>query len=286
MKLKSLTPEEESVIIHKGTETAFSGEYNDHFRKGAYLCRQCNAILYLSEHKFDSGCGWPSFHDEVHGTVRRIPDADGMRTEIVCAKCGGHLGHVFIGEGMTPRNVRHCVNSISLKFEPEENMKTQRAIFAGGCFWGVEYYMQKQSGVLKTTVGYTGGHKDNPTYSEVCAGDTGYIEAVEVIFDPSRITYEDLAKLFFEIHDPTQIDRQGPDMGEQYRSVIFYTDGEQKRTAEKLIGILVKKGLTVATKLVKAEKIWTAEDHHQDYYRKKGTLPTCHVYTKRFGKDD
>lgn len=286
MKLNRLTPEEESVIIRKGTESPFSGEYNRHFRKGAYLCRQCDAILYLSEHKFKSGCGWPSFDDEVTGAVRRIPDADGLRTEIVCADCGGHLGHVFTGEGLTHRNVRHCVNSISLRFEPEDRMNTKRAVFAGGCFWGVQYYMQKQPGVLKTTVGYTGGYKDDPCYSEVCAKKTGHIEAVEIIFEPSKVSYEDITKLFFEIHDPTQIDRQGPDVGEQYRSVVFYTDEEQKTTAERLIEILERKGLDVATKVVRAEKFWKGEDHHQDYYRKKGTLPYCHGYTKRFGKND
>jgi len=286
MKLNPLNPEEESVMIHKGTERPFSGEYNNHFQKGVYLCRQCGAILYLSEHKFKSRCGWPSFDDEVPGAVKRIPDADGMRTEIVCTRCGGHLGHVFSGEGVTPKNIRHCVNSVSLRFVPREELNIGRAVFAGGCFWGVEYHMQKRPGVLRTTVGYTGGHKDDPSYSEVCAKKTGHIEAVEIIFDPSKVSYEELAKLFFEIHDPTQIDRQGPDIGQQYRSVIFYTDEEQRRTAEKLIGILEKKGLAVATKLVKAKKFWKGEDHHQDYYKKKGKLPYCHGYTKRFRKDD
>jgi len=282
MKLNPLTPDEESVIIHKGTERPFSGTYNNNFSKGLYRCRQCGAVLYLSEDKFDSRCGWPSFDREVKGAVERIPDPDGIRTEIVCASCGGHLGHVFTGENLTPTNVRHCVNSISLNFESAGSLESGRAIFAGGCFWGVEYYMQQQSGVLKTTVGYTGGAKDDPSYNEVCARKTGHIEAVEIIFDPTEVSYEDLAKLFFEIHDPTQIDRQGLDVGEQYRSVIFYTDEEQKRTAEKLIKILGKKGLTVATKLLKAGKFWKAEDYHQEYYRKKGTLPYCHGYTKRF----
>ena len=286
MKLNHLTPYEESVIIYKGTEKPFSGEYNDHFLKGTYLCRQCGTTLYLSEDKFDSGCGWPSFDGEIQGAVQRVPDPDGMRTEIVCANCGGHLGHVFTGEGHTSRNIRHCLNSISLKFKPDESSEPSRAIFAGGCFWGVEYYVQKQKGVIKTSVGYAGGQKDDPSYSEVCAKKTGHIEAVEIIFDPSAVSYYELAKLFFEIHDPTQIDRQGPDVGEQYRSVIFYTNEEQRRTAERLIIILEKKGLAVATKLVKAGKFWRGEDHHQDYYRKKGTLPYCHGYTKRFGKDD
>ncbi len=286
MKLNRLTAEEESVIIHKGTERPFSGTYCSNFRKGKYLCRQCGSPLYLSDNKFDSKCGWPSFDGEIEGAVERIPDPDGMRTEIVCANCGGHLGHVFAEEGLTPRNVRHCVNSISLKFEPDDSAESRRAIFAGGCFWGVEYYMQKQTGVLKTTVGYAGGHKEYPSYSEVCKGMTGHIEAVEIMFDPSVVSYEDLAKLFFEIHDPTQIDRQGPDVGEQYRSVIFYTDDEQRNMAEKLIKILEEKGFPVVTKLIKADKFWKAEDYHQEYYQKKGTQPYCHGYTKRFGKDD
>ena len=285
-RLNRLTPLEESVIIHKGTERPFSGEYDDHFRKGAFLCRQCDTILYLSEDKFDSGCGWPSFDDEVPGAVRRVPDADGMRTEIVCASCGGHLGHVFTGEGITPKNVRHCVNSISLKFAPAEKMKTHRAIFAGGCFWGVENYMQKERGVLRTTVGYKGGHKDNPIYEEVCSGETGHMEAVEIIFDPSVVSYERLVALFFEIHDPTQNDGQGPDIGEQYRSAVFYTDEEQRRTAERLVDILKKKGMKVATRIIEAGKFWKAEDHHQDHYRKKGAEPYCHGYTRRFDKTD
>ncbi|MDP6156402.1 MAG: bifunctional methionine sulfoxide reductase B/A protein [Candidatus Thermoplasmatota archaeon] len=284
MKLKRLTPEEESVMIHKGTEKPFTGEYNDHFLKGTYLCRQCGTALYLSEDKLDSKCGWPSFDREIEGAVERIPDPDGIRTEIVCASCGGHLGHVFTGEGLTPRDVRHCVNSISLKFESEKPGESRRAIFAGGCFWGVEYYMKKQPGVLKTTVGYTGGHKENPSYTEVCAKNTGHIEAVEILYDPSKVSFEDLAKLFFEIHDPTQIDRQGPDVGEQYRSMIFYTDEEQMRTCERLIEMLKENGLSVATKLVKAGKFWKAEDYHQDYYQKKGMHPYCHGYTERFWK--
>ena len=161
-------------------------------------------------------------------------------------------------------------------------MKTEHAIFAGGCFWGVEYYMQKTPGVLETTVGYIGGHTDNPTYEEVCSKTSGHIEALEIEFDPSKVSYEALAKLFFEIHDPTQVKKQGPDIGEQYSSVIFYLNDEQKAIAEKLINILKDKGLDVATELREATKFWPAEDYHQDYYDKKGSLPYCHKYTKRF----
>ncbi|MBU0529414.1 bifunctional methionine sulfoxide reductase B/A protein [bacterium] len=282
-KFSKLTLEEELVILNKGTERPFTGEYDMHFEKGAYLCKQCNAPLYKSEDKFDSHCGWPSFDDEISNAIKRIPDADGRRTEIVCANCGGHLGHVFTGENLTNKNTRNCVNSISIKFEPiiNEN-KTERAIFASGCFWGTEYHFSKVDGVISTTVGYTGGTKDEPTYDEVCTGKTGHAEATEVIYDPSKVSYEELAKLFFETHDPSQVNQQGPDVGTQYRSGIFYLNDDQKEVAEKLIATLKSKGLNVATEVTKASTFWSAEDYHQDYYDHKGTTPYCHIYTKRF----
>ncbi len=283
MEYNKLTPEEERVIIHKGTELPFSGKYDNFKEKGTYICKRCNAPLYRSGDKFDSHCGWPSFDDEIPGAVKRVPDPDGMRAEIICNNCGAHLGHVFEGEEFTKKNVRHCVNSISLNFIPAKTeVKTQKAYFAGGCFWGVEYFFQKEKGVISTKVGYMGGHKKNPTYKEVCNGNTGHIETAEVTFDPSQTSYEKLARLFFEIHDPTQVNRQGPDIGEQYKSVIFYLDDQQKQVADNLIKILKGKGLKVATELTKASTFWEAEDYHQDYYDKKNGQPYCHSYTKRF----
>lgn len=283
MKLNKLTPEEEYVILRKGTERPFTGKFTDHFEEGTYCCKQCGAALYRSADKFHSGCGWPSFDDEISGAVKQIPDIDGIRTEIVCANCGGHLGHVFYGEKFTPKDTRHCVNSISLVFKPKtEEIKMKKAYFAAGCFWGVEHLFKKIDGVIEVTSGYTGGHKENPSYQEVCSDKTGHAEAVEVIYDPNKVDFRKLAKYFFEIHDPTQVDGQGPDIGSQYRSAVFYTDDEQKEITEELIQILKKKGYRVVTEVTKFDKFWNAEDYHQDYYQKTGKTPYCHFYRKKF----
>lgn len=283
---KELTEEEKRVILNKGTELPFTGKYYNFKGQGTYTCKQCGAPLYRSEDKFDSGCGWPSFDDEIPGAVKRLPDADGRRTEIICARCGGHLGHVFTGEGFTSKNTRHCVNSISMDFVPaaqtDKQEKTETAIFAGGCFWGVEHLMQQQPGIISIEAGYIGGHTENPTYREVCSQNTGHAEAVRIVFDPSKVSYTTLAKLFFEIHDPAQTDGQGPDLGDQYRSEIFYTTPQQKEVAEQLIRELKDKGYKVVTKVTPATTFWKAEEYHQNYYDKTGKAPYCHRYTPRF----
>lgn len=157
-----------------------------------------------------------------------------------------------------------------------------RAIFASGCFWGTEYHLKRARGVLRTTSGYIGGHVERPTYRQVCTGATGHAEAVEVVYDPSVTDFETLARLFFETHDPTQVDRQGPDIGTQYRSGIFYVDEDQRRIAEDLVGRLVAKGYDVATEITPATTFWPAEAYHQDYYTQTGRLPYCHVYRPLF----
>ena len=311
---------EADVLLRKATEPPYTGEYIDNHAAGTYICRQCGMPLYHSEDKFESGCGWPSFDKEVAGAVRRVPDADGRRVEIVCANCGGHLGHVFEGEGFTEKNTRHCVNSLSMKFVPagsdEEKAAlarldnkasapagpagpasaaantaqptaasgcTAKAIVAGGCFWGVEDAFQKIPGVCEAVSGYTGGHTVNPSYEDVCRGDTGHAEAVLVRFDPARVSYEQILRRFFEIHDPTQLNRQGPDWGEQYRSAVFYENAEQKAVAQKLMGRLRMLGYNVVTQLAPAGPFYAAEAYHQDFTRRTGR-GACHMSVPRFSQ--
>nr|MCU0408873.1 peptide-methionine (S)-S-oxide reductase MsrA [Bacteroidales bacterium] len=185
---------------------------------------------------------------------------------------------------LTSKNVRHCVNSVSMDFVPAtlQNGRYGTAIFAGGCFWGVEYFMQKAPGVISVVSGYIGGHTKNPSYREVCTGNTGHAEAVKIAYDPSKTTYDKLVKLFLEIHDPTQVGRQGPDIGDQYRSGIYYLNDEQKKTAEANLEILRKKGMKIATEVTIGTEFYEAEKYHQDYYFSNGKLPYCHAYTKRF----
>lgn len=283
LKSASLSDLVLSVVRNKGTEPPFSGEYDRFDDSGTYLCRQCGLALFRSQTKFHSGCGWPSFDEEIAGAVKREPDADGQRTEIVCSRCQAHLGHVFQGEGLTTKNVRHCVNSLSLDFVASQTVEdTREAIFAAGCFWGVEYYFKQLPGVLKTEVGYSGGHTKKPTYFDVCSGRTGHYECIRVIYDKNKLSDEDIAKYFFEIHDPTQTDGQGPDHGEQYKSVAFYYDQEQKNMLRRLIGELEAKQLKIATQVLPVTTFWPAETSHQDYYSKISKTPYCHHYVKRF----
>ena len=283
-KIDTLSAFEKHVLIDKGTERAFSGKYVHTKEDGTYRCKVCDAALYRSTDKFDSHCGWPSFDDAILGAIKEVPDADGRRTEIVCANCGAHMGHVFRGEGYTAKNVRHCVNSVSLNFQKKkaQNTMLKKAYFAGGCFWGVEHYLEQIEGVKEVTSGFMGGHVKDPSYEDVVYKNTGHIETVEVVYDPSKVSYETLARTFFEIHDPTQTDGQGPDIGSQYISAVFVSSEEERKTIQGLIQILEGKGFKIATQIRDTSPFYRAEAYHQDYYERKGSKPYCHRRVKRF----
>ncbi|GJQ28973.1 MAG: peptide methionine sulfoxide reductase MsrA [Phycisphaerae bacterium] len=284
---KGLTPEEAAVILAKGTERAFCGNLVDNKKDGTYLCRLCDLPLFSSGAKFDSGTGWPSFFqpfDPAH--IREESDRSyGMvRTEILCARCGGHLGHVF-DDGPKPTGRRYCLNSVSLTFVEKDTalpagalpVKTETAYFAGGCFWGVEDRFQQVPGVIDAVSGYMGGKVANPTYKQVCEGTTQHAETVKVVFDPARVTYGQLLEWFFKFHNPSQVNRQGPDVGTQYRSAIFTADAGQQAAAAAFIEAQRKTPrylhYGVATQVVpiaEAGEFWPAEEYHQDYHLKHG----------------
>jgi peptide methionine sulfoxide reductase msrA/msrB len=282
-KKASLTPAIRRIVCDKATEYPHSGSYNSVLAHGTYLCRRCGLALFRGTNQFSSGCGWPSFDESIAHAVNQSPDPDGMRIEITCARCEGHLGHVFTGEYFTQKNIRHCVNSASLDFVANtEVVDTEEAIVAGGCFWGVEHFMRQIPGVLKAESGYTGGHTLDPNYTQICQGATGHYEAVRVVYDKARTNYKTIIKAFFEIHDPTQSAGQGPDVGQQYQSGVFFFNQQQKEEATSLIQLLIKKGYRVATKLLEAQPFWPAEDSHQEYYLKHSKAPYCHRPVKRF----
>lgn len=286
---KKLDPETYRITQKAGTEPAFCGTLLDNKKDGVYVCVVCGLPLFSSEHKFNSGTGWPSFFREFdpEHVTRVIDKSHGMtRTEIDCARCSAHLGHVF-DDGPKPTGERHCLNSASLKFlekgkdwpPREKEMETQVAYFAGGCFWGIEHYFQKGPGVIDAQSGYMQGRTDKPTYKDVCGHGTGHAESVKVVFDPKKITFRRLMEAFFKMHDPTQMDRQGPDIGDQYRSGIWYTSAEQQREAEAYVKELQEssafRGRKIVTQIEKAETFWPAEEYHQDYVDKTGRA--CHV---------
>ncbi|WP_150463982.1 bifunctional methionine sulfoxide reductase B/A protein [Francisella sp. XLW-1] len=283
LKTKSLTPEQYEIIINKATEHPFTGRYNDLDQAGTYICRNCGTPLFKADSKFISTCGWPSYDIHIDNNVKELPDADGRRTEILCNKCDGHLGHIFHGEGYTKLNTRYCVNSASVDFVAAENIgETEEIIVAAGCFWGVEYYMKKLKGVVFAESGYCGGDQPNPDYKKVCAGNTGYLEVVRIIFEKEKISLEEVLKYFFEIHDFEQVDGQGPDIGEQYKSAIFYYNEEQKKIAESIKSELIDKGYKIVTDVREAKPYYVAEEYHLDYYMKQGSLPYCHARRKIF----
>ncbi|NTW22097.1 bifunctional methionine sulfoxide reductase B/A protein [Candidatus Falkowbacteria bacterium] len=279
--MQRLTPEEKRVIVDHGTEAPFSGQYDDFYRDGLYVCRNCGAALYDSGSKFDAHCGWPAFDDEIPGSVKRTLDTDGQCTEISCSSCGAHLGHVFSGERMTAKDARHCVNSLSMFFIPRkfEEHEERFAVFGGGCFWCTEAIFKSLKGVSWVISGYAGGETANPTYEQVSDGGSGHAETVKVAFEPNEISYGDLLDVFFATHDPTTKDRQGHDAGTQYRSIILYKTLEHRDEALAKIKELDASGIysdKIVTEVVPLYRFYAAEDYHQDYFAKnKDQNPYC-----------
>ncbi len=307
-----LDPEAYRVTQNAGTEPAFCGNLLDNKKQGTYVCVVCALPLFSSEHKFNSGTGWPSFHspvDPAHVAEKSDASHGMVRTEINCARCGAHLGHVF-DDGPRPTGLRYCLNSAALRFfdkgtlPPDALTKDptglargeaaaasasgtpaaaapasmQVAYFAGGCFWGIEHWFSLCPGVSAAESGYMGGRTKDPTYKQVCYDDTGHAEVVKVVFDPSKVTYRQLLEGFFMIHDPTQLNRQGPDVGDQYRSAIFCTSAEQATAARAFIDELSKAGSfggkRIVTQVTEGGTFYAAEDYHQDYVSKTGRA--CH----------
>jgi peptide methionine sulfoxide reductase msrA/msrB len=288
---EKLTPEQYNILRQKGTERPFTGQFNMHKEKGSYCCAGCGEPLFTDDMKFDSGCGWPSFDKEIAGgKIKQILDkSHGMiRTEIVCANCGGHLGHIF-NDGPTETGMRYCVNSLSLDFQSQKTQnKMEQITLGGGCFWCIEAAFESLQGVISAESGYAGGHKNNPTYKEVCEGTTGHAEVVKVTFDPSVIKLEKILEVFFIMHDPTSLNRQGGDIGTQYRSAIFYHTKAQK----EIVGHIIKKieqekvyDNKVVTEVVEINNYYPAEDYHQEYYFANKQQPYCNaVITPKMSK--
>lgn len=289
---KELTPEQYYVLREKGTERPFTGELLLNKEHGTYTCAACGNELFTDEMKFDSHCGWPSFDKEIAGgKIKTHADySHGMvRTEIMCAKCGGHLGHLF-NDGPTETGMRYCVNSLSLEFVSAKDSANQTPVktdnhidtvtLGGGCYWCVEAIYQRLDGVIKVESGFSGGKIKNPSYREVCNGTTGHAEVVQITYDNTKTSFDEILQVFFTVHDPTTLNRQGADVGTQYRSVILYRDAEQKQAAESIITALNKAKVyatPIVTEVAPFEVFYKAEDYHQDYYNQNKEQSYCRI---------
>lgn len=301
---QKLTAEQYAVTQQCGTEPPFRNAYWDNHKPGIYVDVVSGEPLFSSLDKFDSGSGWPSFTQPMAGTslVENQDTTHGMvRTEVRSKVADSHLGHVFEDGPSDKGGLRFCINSAALRFIPVEEMDQagygqylapfvkaglvkapvhETAILAGGCFWGMEEIIRKIPGVIKTKVGYSGGSTGAPTYEEVCTGTTGHAESIQVEFDSTRLSYEELLDYFFRMHDPTTLNRQHNDVGTQYRSAIFYANEAQRETAERVKARWDKSGKfdgPIVTEITAAGKFYPAEDYHQKYLIKHPDGYNCHL---------